>query len=99
MVFVFLFLIELESTMDNEANTKIQSMNDNRKNHPKGLCPEEREEWNILCERLLHLYEKMPMGNTNRKVIAGYCDKNPENMLILFKGCPEDLFEVRKFLK
>ena len=74
-------------------------MNDNRKNHPTGLCPEEREEWHKLCERLVKLYEKMPMGNTKRKVIAGWCEKNEQNMIMFFKGTAQDLLEIRKLLK
>jgi len=68
----------------------------NRKDHPRGLDSEEREEWHVLCDRLLELYEKMPDGDTKRKVIAG------GNMygcvLMFFRGCKEDILKIREML-
>ncbi len=69
-----------------------------KKDHPRGLCPEEREEWQVLCKRLFELYRKMPMGSTARKVIAGGDKEHEGNMLMLFKGSKEDLLKLRKIL-
>jgi hypothetical protein len=71
----------------------------NKKDHPRGLSPEERGEWHALCERLFDLYNKMPMKETKRKVIAGCDEKNKENILIFFKGTKEELFALREMLQ
>ena len=70
----------------------------NKKDHPRGLDPEEREEWHTLCKRLFELYRKMPMGSTNRKVIAGGDEEHDGNILMFFKGSKEDLLKLRKIL-
>lgn len=68
------------------------------KDHPRGLCPEEREEWQKIGKRLFELYRKMPMGETNRKVIACSDEEHGGNFFIFFKGNKEDFIKLREFL-
>lgn len=69
-----------------------------KKDHPRGLCPEEREEWHKVMERLFELYEKMPLGGTSRKAIAGCCEINPDICFLMFKGTEDEVKYLRKIL-
>lgn len=75
----------------------LKNVGMNKEDHPRGLFPEEREEWHKLCERLFELYEKMP-ALTNRKIISGGKEMHGEIILLLFKGNKDDAFKVKKLL-
>lgn len=66
--------------------------------HPRGLNPDEREEWHKLCDRLLELYNKMPMGDTKRKIIAGGDEKGLGSILFFLIGTCDDAFKIRDLI-
>lgn len=70
----------------------------NKKDHPQGLPPEEREEWHNLCKRLFFLYNKMPMGTSERKILAGCDEEENGSILMFFKGSKVDLFALIEIL-
>lgn len=72
------------------------------KDHPLGLCPEEREEFNFLMKRIFELYEKMPLDadpSKFRKLLGGWCEGNPTLNAIFFLGSNEESAKVIHFIK
>ena len=69
-----------------------------KEDHPQNLSPHGRKEWHLLCDRLFELYDSMPLGKTERKIIAGCDEENGKNCLVFFRGNLKDLLKIKEML-
>lgn len=73
-----------------------------KKEHPQGLPPKERQEFHDLMKQVMYYYKKMPFHEDPdkfRKIIAGWDENDPTNLCILMKGNKEELEQIIHYIK
>lgn len=66
--------------------------------HPRGLPPDKRKEWNEKSSRLLELYNEIPIDESPRKIIGG-SDENETSWVFYFHGTKREFFNVLNMIK
>ena len=73
-----------------------------KKDHPRGLCPKEREFFHELLDVAFQLYDKMPLDEDPekfRKLVSGCGEKDTTSHIIFFKGSKKEHFKILNFIK
>lgn len=73
-----------------------------KKEHPRGLPPKERQEFHDLMKQVMAYYKNMPFDEDPdkfRKIVAGWDEEDPNNLCILMRGDKRELEMIIKFIK